>query len=313
MKIVLAVLSILLLVPAMIAQEPIRVESALVNVPVIVTDQHGRFMPGLKQEEFELLHDGLKEEITHFATSEDPVNIALLLDTSVSTTTVLKKIKQAAERFLLQMRPQDRALVMTFDSKLEVLCPLSSDRRELKEAIKKVREGGSSTKLRDAIFQIVQKRFRSIPGRKAIVLLTDGQDHGSTTSTQELFDAIAASSTLIYPVFYKVDPIQLMEKLAEISSRLPREAVEPAWRKVEAEAAEYLERIADLSAGRFYQSDVAQLDRAFKQISEELRSQYLIGFYPGQSRLRGETHLLEVRVSIPDAVVRSRRSYRTSP
>ena len=98
-----------------------------------------------------------------------------------------------------------------------------------------------------------------------------------------------------------------------MASPLALEATGDSWKEQEKEAAHYLDKISDLSAGRLYDSDIKDLDRAFRQISEELRSQYLLGFYPEKSKLDGAAHTLVVSVSVPDAVVRSRRSYRAAP
>ena len=292
-----------------------RVESALVTVPVLVGDSQGRYLFGLKADKFSLYQDGIPANISLFLTSEDPIKIALLMDTSPSTTAVLKKIKEAALRFLQQMRPKDVAMVVGFDSEIQVLCPLSSDPKELRDAIKKAKPGGMNTRIRDAIVEIAQKRFRSISGRKAIVLLTDGEDHGSMISTPNLLNEIAASSTIIYPVFYRVDPRQLLKKLTGVS-RIPMvtsggpDQSKEDWERREREATKFLEDIAELSAGRVYRSNIEQLDGAFRQVSEELRSQYLLGFYPDESKLDGQLHTLDVRVAVPDSVVRSRRNYR---
>ncbi len=294
----------------------IHVESALVTVPVMVSDSRGRFLPGLSAGAFSLYQDGISVPISIFLTSEDPIKIALLLDTSVSTLTVLGKIKRAADRFLLQMRSGDLAMVASFDSDIRVLCPLTSDKEKLRDAIKNAQSRGSGTKMRDAINEIAQRKFRAISGRKAVVLLTDGEDHGSEISAQGLLDSVAASSTLIYSVFYSVDPRELMKELVGRSSRIPKAAADrksgpyTVWQEREDEAAQYLEKISELSAGRFYRSNIKELDGAFKQISEELRSQYLIGFYPDKSKLDGNMHTLVVGVAVPEAVVRSRRSYR---
>ncbi len=297
----------------------IHVESALVTVPTMVRDSQGRFLPGLSAGSFSLYQDGISVPISLFLTSEDPIKIALLLDTSVSTLTVLGKIKRAAVRFLLQMRPGDLAMVVSFDSDVRVLCPLTSDRDKLNDAIKNAQSRGSNTKMRDAINEIAQRKLKAISGRKAVVLLTDGEDHGSEISAQDLLDSVAASSTLIYSVFYSVDPRELMKELVGRSSRIPKAAVERKngpytfWHEREEQAAQYLEKISELSAGRFYRSNVKELDTAFKQISEELRSQYLIGFYPDKSKLDGNMHTIVVGVTVPGAVVRSRRSYRAVP
>ena len=196
-----------------------QVESALVTVPVVVRDAQGRFVNGLPPGSFKLFEDGRQVPVSLFLTSEDPVKIALLIDTSRSATTVLKKIKKAASQFLKQMRSQDLAMVASFDSEMQVLCPLSSDARELKESIKRAKSGGAYTRMRDAIHEIVQGRFRTITGRKAIILLTDGRDQGSRMSAKELLDAVASSNTPIYSIFYSVDPRELMKELFGIPPR----------------------------------------------------------------------------------------------
>ncbi len=315
-----AILALIAVPLAMAVQEKqgtprIRVESALVTVPVMVSDSEGRFIPGLKADAFKLYQDGVPADVSLFLTSEDPIKIAILLDTSPSTTTVLDKIKKSAARFLLQMRPQDMATVVSFDSDIQVLCPFSSDPRELGRAIENAKQGGASTRIRDAILEMAQRRFRSISGRKAIVLLTDGEDHGSETSVQALLDGVAASSTLIYSIFYHVDPRQLMKELVGRSVRIPKpvKGRKDPWQQREEEAAAFLEKVSELSAGRFYRSEITEFDKAFKQISDELRSQYVLGFYPDQSKLDGQLHSLEVQVAVPDSVVRCRRSYRSIP
>ncbi len=313
------VLFIAIAAPASQDLTRIHIESALVTVPVIVSDSQGRFLPGLNADAFKLYQDGISMPISLFLTSEDPIHIALLLDTSASTLTVLDKIRQAASRFLLQLRPEDLAMVMSFDTDVRLLCSFTSDQRKLNDRIKSVRAGGSTTRMRDAIDEVIQKRLKPISGRKAVVLLTDGQDYGSQVTAPDLLDTVEASGTLIYSIFYSVDPGELMKELTGITSRVPKTASSKkkgpysAWYEREAQAAKYLEELSELSAGRFYRSDVKALDRVFQQISKELRSQYLLGFYPDRSKLDGNIHTLVVGVSIPDTVVRSRRSFRAIP
>ncbi len=300
------------------SSQQIQIESALVSVPVIVTDSQGKFVPGLDAGAFTLYQDGIRTPFSLFLTSQDPIRIALLLDTSKSTTTVLSKIRKAAKRFLLQMRSHDQAMVVSFDSDIRVLCPLSADREELEEGIQSAKAGGTATKMRDALVEIAQNRFRSISGRKAMVLLTDGQDHGSGISTTDLFDAVAASSTLIYTVYYRVDPRDLAKELFGVKTRSApsgaRRGKSPpaALDEDEEQAARYLQQLSELSAGRFYRSTAADFDAIFRQISEELRAQYLIGFYPDKTKLDGIVHSLDVQVDSPGATIRSRRNYRAA-
>jgi Ca-activated chloride channel homolog len=290
------------------AFQVIRVESALVAVPVIVSNSQGRYIPGLKAESFSLFQDGMPEKISLFLATDDSFKIALLLDTSSSTTTVLRKIKQAAKRFLQQMRPNDLAMVVSFDSDIRILSSFSSDRWELEKAIDKAEAAGSGTKLRDAILNI-QNRFRSISGRKAIVLLTDGDDHGSVATAVELRDSVLSSGTLIYSVFYNIELRELIRELFGVPLKKKQDTY-PDWAARMQNAALYLQEISELSAGRFYKSKVTELDRAFRQISEELHSQYLIGFYPDQSKLDGSLHSLVVKVNLKDSIVRHRSNYR---
>ncbi len=295
----------------------IRVESALVSVPVIVSDPAGRYIPGLKATDFKLYQDSAPQPFDLFADFEGPVRVALALDTSKSTVSVLSKIKKAAREFLVQLRPQDQAFVVTFDSSIEYLCPFSSDRGELERAIKKADVGAyTGTKMRDAVLEVMQRKFRGITGRKAIVLLTDGQDYGSQISATDLLSAVVSSNTVIYAIHYSVDPRDVMKKLFGVHSRLPahtpgsRRGPYAVWDERESRAAEYLEELADLSAGRFYKSTVNDLRASFAQVAEELRHQYLLGFYPDKAKLDGNLHYLRVEVPFPDAVVRARHSYR---
>ena len=240
-----------------------QVESALVTVPVVVRDAQGRFLNGLPPGSFKLFEDGRQVPVSLFLASEDPVKIALLIDTSRSATTVLKKIKKAASQFVRQMRPQDLAMVASFDSELQVLCPLSSNARELNDSIKRAKCGGSYTRLRDVIREMVQERFRTFTGRKAIILLTDGRDQGSRMTAKELLDAVASSNTPIYSIFYSVDPRELMKELFGVAPRKGGSAV--SWKEQEKEAAQYLDTISDLSAGRLFASDIKDLDQVFRK------------------------------------------------
>jgi Ca-activated chloride channel homolog len=291
------------------AQE-IRVESALVAVPTIVSNAQGQFIPGLTADSFKLFQDGEEEKISLFLTSDDPCKIVLMLDTSKSTTSVLGNIKKAARRFLLQMRSQDMAMIVGFDTDIRVLCRFSSNRNELEEAIDRAKSSGLNTRLRDAIFD-VENRLRSIAGRKAIVLLTDGDDHGSAVSAEELRNVVLSSGALIYSVFYHIDMQELMKEIFGLPPIRTKEP-DPDWVKQEKEAAQYLQEVSELSAGRFYRSKVTEFDRAFKQISDELHSQYLLGFYPNELKLDEKLHSLVVQVHTPGAVVRSRRKYRSA-
>jgi Ca-activated chloride channel homolog len=292
-----------------VAPTAIRVETVLVNVPAVVTDPQGKPIPFLKKEDFTLREDGIPQPISLFASSQEVVNIALLLDTSKSTVPVLGKIKNAARSFVRQMRPGDRALVLSFDHEITLVNPLTEDHKELDKSIQEVTPGAYvGTRLRDAVMEVTAKRFHGLPGRKAIILLSDGQDYGSQTSIADLLSSVAGSGTLVYSVCYTVDISALSKELFGVA--LPRRVPGGAWQQRQRDAAVFLRELSELSAGRYMPSEVSYLKKAFGQIVEELRNQYVLGYYPETVRLDGSIHSLELSVRRPDALVRARTSYR---
>src|SRR5258708_7002240 len=134
---VIAILSCVVAGPAhrVSQDEEIKLGATLVNVPVIVSDAEGRYIPGLKLSDFSLYQDDVKQKISFFGAQEEPINVALLLDTSGSTHDVLKKIKGAAKDFIKDLKPKDRAAVMSFDLDIHLLSSLTSDKKTLEKAV----------------------------------------------------------------------------------------------------------------------------------------------------------------------------------
>jgi VWFA-related protein len=335
-------------------QEPepaLKIDTTLVSVPVIVSDRQGRYIAGLQVSDFTLYEDRVKQSIVFFADTEEAINVALLLDTSKSATWVLDDIKEAALDFVEQLRSQDRAMIVSFDRDTIALCELTSDRKTLERAIGAAQIGERfGTKLREAVYDVMKEEFRTVKGRKAIVLLTDGKDHGSEVAEQELLESAAEADTLIYSVFYRSLPPALdggrqsprgrrgipggwperrpligqldgvfmranqlsdPPQLPDRGGRRQRRA-----RRIEErneDAMDFLRRLSEVSAGRYFSSEVSDLKRTFGQIVEELRHQYRLGFYP-PDHPAGSIHTIKVEVGIegarPDIIVRSRRSYR---
>jgi VWFA-related protein len=306
---------------------PIKVQTTLVSVPAIVSDRQGRYISGLKREDFKLYQDRIEQTIVVFEAPEEPLNIALLLDTSRSTEQVLDDIKKDAANFLKELRPQDRAMVVSFDYDVHVLSGLTPDRKALERAIKNARIGEQvGTMLRDAVAAVIEQHFKRVDGRKAIILLTDGKDVGSAITEQDLLDEATEAGAMIYTVFFEttflrrgwIDPLTFPRRRVWVG----RERFPPAGprgenrrRRVEsrnAEAQSFLTTLADVSAGRFYSSDGSDFKKTFNLIAEELRHQYRLGFYPDATKADGQRHVLRVQVSDRDAVVRARRSYQAA-
>jgi VWFA-related protein len=349
-------LGLLTLVPEARAQEvqkddPIRINTTLVSVPVVASDRQGRYVAGLKQEEFALYQDGILQTISYFGTDEEPLNVALLLDTSRSTKDVLDKIKDAAKDFIKLLQPADQAMVMTFDFEVNVLSPLTSDRKRLEKAIKKVEIGERvGTVMRDAVLEAVEHDMAKVKGRKAIILLTDGKDYGSSVSMDALLDRLEESDVMVYSVYYQTmmggppgrGPMGQPGGMGR--GRMGGMGIPPGGggggrggggrgggpngrpnggpgggpgapdrqRRQNESAVEYLSEISEISAGRFYQKEVTDLKGTFLSIADELRQQYRLGFYPPDAETGAAVHNIKVKVSRDDVAVRSRRTYRTN-
>ncbi len=182
----------------------------------------------------------------------------------------------------------------------------------------------------------MKEEFKNVKGRKAIILLTDGKDHGSQTSVRTLLESATEADMLIYSVFYLSRPAAMMRNQrgprggwgipgGRRRGGIPRFAMpfadqfpgggnprqRGAGRIGDEAAIEFLQRLSEVSAGRYFDSEVGNLKNTFEQIVEELRHQYRLGFYP-PDHPPGSIHDIRVEVARPDAVVRARRLYRIS-
>jgi Ca-activated chloride channel family protein len=243
----------------------IRVNTTLVTIPVNVTDRNGKYIPNLRQQDFRIYEDGIEQEIAYFASVDKAFTIALLLDTSDSTRFKLEEIQNAAISFLDQLRPDDKVMVVTFNSKVEVLSEATSDRNALRAAIRRARPA-RGTFLYRAVDFTINRRLNESAGRKAIVLFTDGIDSAGRRDAYEnnIRDA-EGSDVLIYPIQYETSMI--------INN--PRRV------QMKEQGDTYLHDVAEKTGARYFSADTPEnLQRAFAFIAEELRRQYSLGYYP---------------------------------
>lgn len=300
---------------------PVKIQSTLISVPAIVSDREGRYIGGLKAGDFKLFEDKVEQPIAFFEATEEPLNVALLIDTSRSTTRILDEIKDSAMDFLRELRPQDRAMIVAFDYDVHVLAPLTNNRKALERAIREAEIGDMvGTVLRDAVIEVTHRHFKGVNGRKAVVLLTDGKDHRSGISEEELLSEAAESGAMIYTIYYETGMGAGFQRRGRF--RFPREGRARDGRGERRRermnernemAVDFLTELADVSAGRFYTSSAEDLRDTFRSIAGELRHQYQLGFYPDTEKLDGKPHSLKVIVSRSGAVVRARRSYTAAP
>src|SRR5205823_67884 len=164
--------------------EVVRVNASLVTVPVSVLDRDGRFIGGLRKQDFRIFEDGSEQQVAYFAPVEQPFTVALVIDTSGSTQFKIEDMQEAAIAFLDQLKPNDRVIVVSFDDKIRVLSEATNDRALLRDAIRRTHTG-DGTRLYDAVDQIINQQLAHVQGRKAIVLFTDGVDTASKRATYQ--------------------------------------------------------------------------------------------------------------------------------
>ena len=296
-------------VPTVPGEDVERVETNLITIPVSVFDRNGVYVSGLQQQDFKIYEDGVEQNIEYFGTSEKPFTVLLLLDTSLSTEYRIEEIQQAAAAFVELLKPQDKVIVIEFDGNVNLLTDATGDRAKINKAIRKA-DFGFGTSLYDAVEQSFQKRLSKIPGRKAIVLFTDGVD---TTSTKAGYDSTLAlaeeADTLVFPVYYNT----FNDNQQGGYRPLPDEIMDPRGTTAEEYALgkQYLEDLAAYTGGRVFRPEATQggLMRAFEGVAEELRRQYSIGYIPKADAKPGDRKQIKVRVNRPNLAIRARDSY----
>jgi len=280
---------------ALRAQDPvIRVNVNLVRIVATVRNRAGQLVGALKKEDFEVSDNGVRQEVALFERQTDqPLSVALLIDVSGSTAKDLKYEIDSASRFmralLTQGNPKDQVALYAFDDEVWLVNNFTHSYSQLEASLKRV-HGTAGTSLYDAMWLAATEGLEPREGRKVMVIVSDG---GNTTSSKDSHQALQAAqlaNAVIYPI---VD--------------LP--ITSDAGRNVGGENA--LTFMAEGTGGRtFFPSSGPQLDRAFDDIIDELRTEYLIGFYPKAVPLtKDRFHRLTVRVSSPGLQVSARNGY----
>jgi Ca-activated chloride channel family protein len=274
----------------------LKVDVNLVNVYVTVTDEHGSPIGGLAKENFILKEDDREQKIAVFdKESAVPLSIALTIDTSLSTRHDLPLEQASAKRFAhVILRPVDGLAVYDFSEVVhDDTHGFTPDLKRIDESIDHIRVG-AATALYDAIY-LTSRALDRRKGRKVIVLITDGDDTISKTGYKEAVRAAEEAEALVYSII--IVPIEAS-----------------AGREIGGEHA--LIQLSEDTGGKYYYAtSTAQLDNAFRKISDELRTQYLLAYYPVQRTSFSEFRRIEVKIAgVPDAAayhVRHRAGYYT--
>jgi Ca-activated chloride channel family protein len=320
----------------------LKVDVALVNVVATVTDGRGRYVAGLSQEDFILEEDGEPQQISHFTYSDDvPVSMGIVLDASGSMERKISTATSAVERFTRMIHEDDDIFLMTFADTPRLRQDFTDDRQAFAAALRQLRVAGG-TALYDALAEGLRKVRTGKHSKKAILLITDGQDTSSYLDFDRAASHVRESEILVYalgiaPSFEAMServPVPTGPRTGPSTRRRPRINIPgipgiPDWpfelqqRRRPAPGSQagmdtvdmdVLNAFADASGGKAWllSSNTDRNNRmqdALDEIADELRNQYSIGYYPPHPLKDGKWHRIEIRTTNPRYNVRARKDY----
>jgi Ca-activated chloride channel family protein len=280
--------------------EVVKVDTSLVTIPVTVVDAAGNYVTDLRQEDFRVYEDGVEQKLALFNQTTQPVCVVLLIDASGSVMSSLTDIKRAAIAFTDQLQPTDYVFPIIFSGSIIPLLPqATNDRAALRKAIQGIdiiKEDASS--IYDAVQTVNDRILKRIRGRRALILFTDGEDVSSRRATKKSTLADAQElDALIYTVQYP--GAIAMNTDRTVNSPPPSGAPE-----------KYLKRLAAITGGKYYRGDSSKnIAKALASIAEELRRQYILGYYAGAPLKQGQGRRLKVAVNRENMSARTSKAY----
>ena len=331
--------------------EPIRLKTDLVTVTASVIGANAGAIKSLKEGDFTIYEDGVKQKIAHFAATQEPFTLLLLLDISGSTRDDVALIKRAAKNFLGELRFDDRVGVIVFSREIEMIAEFTDPRAEVASAIEALAttegEDGhrftskTGTSFYDALYLAVEESpLRQVEGRKAIVCMSDGLDSTSKMKFSDVAPLAEKSGASLYFLqlntedatlqgllkpktdagYINFSPSQIDRYYAEndpesmqrfrpretLSAEMIREINAGLYRVSRRE----IRALGERTGGRVYPvKSLTDLTGVYKQVGDELRSQYSIGYYPANKARDGSWRSINVETRAPGASVRARSGY----
>ena len=260
-----------------------REEVDRVLVTISVTGEDNAFIEGLKREDFTITEDEIPQEIIDFGVEKRPITLGVLIDTSGSMKEEIGQVQGAAKDFVTSLRPEDKAFIVDFDENVFLLQDTTGDHAVLQASLEGTdAEGG--TALYDALF-VSYRKLRGIEGRKAIAVLTDGEDTNSAFSFKRVVELTRTHDVLVYSIGLG----------AGVLDRSMRSS---------------LGQLSEDSGGRaFFPRSAEDLATVYQQVSEDLRNQYFLTYHSSNSNLDGSWRKIKVSCSREDARVNTRRGY----
>jgi Ca-activated chloride channel family protein len=270
-------------------QESVITNIRRVRLPITVVDKRGQFVSGLTESDFLVQEDKVPQQIESFTTEADnnqPLYIALLMDTSPSTAGKLKFEQEAAMNFIQTVvRPRkDRVLFATFDDQVTLRQDFTERMDLLDHAVYGIKRPGKQTALYDAIWQFCDEKMRTAPGRRTLVVITDGEDTYSRADINNAIDIAQRTETTIFAVSTKGGYLGTVPgvETGQVLDKTDKELV----------------RLCEETGGTaLFSGDMLSLEKSFNKIQKELRSQYLITYKPTNDRYDGSYRKIDVKLA----------------
>jgi len=276
----------------------------LVNVFVTVRSKDHSIVTGLTKDDFKVYEDGVEQKVEFFSRETDvPITLAMLMDTSGSMYRILPAEKDAASRFVREvLRKRDEAMVMSFDTDVDMLADFTEDPSTLDEGIQRAQinvdasgiggtagtipSQGGGTNLYDAVYLACHDQLGQEAGRKALVILSDAEDNGSKMSENDAIESAQRADAVIHFLLIR------------------------DFSAIEGYGAGVAHRMAEQTGGRVIDiHGEKSLDKAFDELTEELHSQYLVSYTPSNDKRDGTYRKIHVEVDKPDAKLLARKGY----
>jgi VWFA-related protein len=351
--------------PSLWAQDTaatIAVDVKVVTLPVTVRDKHGTIVRNLTKDDFTLQEDGRPQSIRYFSLETNlPLTLGLLVDTSRSQTNVLEAERNASVSFLDQMlvQPKDKAFLIHFDREVELLQDLTSSREKLQSALELLKTSsdrersndpndpsnspsgsgshhGGGTQLYDAVFLASNELMKKQQGRKALIILSDGVDHGSKTYLESAIESAQRADTVVYSIYF-ADSHRDRDEGQRRGGGMGRGGGWPGgggggWpgggggypgggrggpgggqrhpEEPRTDGKKILQRISKETGGRFFEvTKKESVGEIYSSIVEELRTQYSMGYTPDKESAAAGYHHVQLQVKNKDLTVQTRDGY----
>ncbi|CAN5399272.1 hypothetical protein BH20ACI2_BH20ACI2_29290 [soil metagenome] len=277
---------------------PLRIKTDLVTLTLTVTDTFGRYVSGLTQKAFTITDNNKEQEITFFSDKDAPVSIGILFDVSGSMSSEkIRKARKALERFVATSHPSDEYFLIAFNSRAQLLMDRTRDGEAVLRKLTLV-QPKNNTALYDAVYLGVERVTRGTHPKRALLVISDGQDNSSRYNFGEVRRLIKESDVVTYAV-------GIIDRGDSTSS-------------LGMQGQAFLDELSSVTGGKsFYPQSDVEMDEIFERIALELRHQYSIGYIPKDFEPDGKWRKVKVKVNpprgLPRLTVRSREGYYATP